>query len=242
VKLLPAEIDMPHYTREVGLKFNSDGSAREFPGNTVVCHVPRPSPQFDLLIQLRDLATAQPWGRKFHFLPPSSYHMTVFEGVCDQIRDTAQWTSKLPIDAPLEAVDALLRENFPKVQPPIKLEIKPKLFYAARGYIGMYVQTASPLIEKNIRAYRAELSAAFGIRASNHDNYGFHITLAYQIEHFSPWEQLQAAIFNRRAHRLATGNFGTLKLNTPELCFFADMTHFGATRPDFPVAESFYEI
>jgi hypothetical protein len=221
---------MPRYTREVGLKFNEDGSARDFPGNTVLCHVPRPSQQFNFLVKMRDKTAAQPWEKKFHFLPPASYHMTLFDCVCDQERRMADWSSKLPLDAPLGTVDAFLRENFPKVQPPAKLEVEYRFFYTARGYVGMYVQTTSPEIENAIRAYRNEISATFGIRHANHQNYGFHITLAYQIEYFTPLERLQALVFNWRAHRLAQREFGTLELNPPELCFFADMTHFGSTR------------
>ncbi len=223
---------MPRYTTAVGQKFHPDGRARTFPGNTVICHVPGDTPQFDLLRQLRDWAAAQPWGSKFHFLPPSSYHMTVFDAVCDQVRQPENWPRHLPLAAPLEAVDQLLLENFPQVAAPAQIEVQYRLFYAARGFIGMFVQPTSPAIERDLRAYRNRLAESFGIRHPNHETYNFHISLAYQIEQFTPLEKFQAVVFNGRMHRRLRTGFGVLKLNAPELTFFENMTYFGVSRQD----------
>ena len=44
-------------------------------------------------------------------LPPSSWYITVFEGVCDEVRKPGFWPSDLAVDAPLEDCDALLAEK-----------------------------------------------------------------------------------------------------------------------------------
>ena len=112
-----------------------------------------------------------------------------------------------------------------------------RLFYAAKGYIGMFINPTSPEVERKLRSYRDQLSAAFGIRHPDHAAYAFHITLAYGIEVLTPSETFQALRFNGRMHRDLQRNFGVLQLNTPELTFFADMAHFAPVRPQFPVIE-----
>lgn len=223
------------YTSSVGQKFNPDGSPREFHGNTVIFHVPTDSATFDLLLRIRKETESQRWARKFSFLPPSSYHMTIFEGVCDQVREPAKWTSKLPLDAPLERVDDLLRQAWPDVSIPRDVSMSYRLYNAAIGNISIYVKANTHEMERKLRSYHDKLSEAFGIRASNHDNYAFHITLAYRIEMLTISETFQAICFSRRMHRDLRRSFGTLQINTPKLTFFADMTCFAPTRPEFPV-------
>jgi len=222
------------YTSSVGQKFNPDGSTREFPGNTVLCHVPRDSTVFDLLLELRQKAERQPWARKFSFLPPPSYHMTVFDGVCDQVREQAHWSSQLPLDAPLEEVDDLLREAWLKAKPPQVIRMQYRRFYATGGYLTLYLKAASPEVNRGLRNYRDKLSDAIGIRHPNHTFYAFHITLAYGIEVLTPFEQIKAWCFNMQMHSYLQRGFGTLRLKAPELSFFADMAYFAPKRPSFP--------
>ncbi|MCB9136300.1 MAG: DUF1868 domain-containing protein [Anaerolineales bacterium] len=222
----------PKYTPSVGQKFNPDGSAKAFPGNTVICHVPQDSATFELLLRVRRDAEAQPWGRKYSFLPPSSYHMTVFDGVCDQVRKPENWTSKLPLDASLEQVDDVLRTAWPNVPKPAGFSMQYRSFYA-HDYIGMFIQPTTLEVERELRGFRDQLSAAFGIRHPNHAEYTFHITLAYGIEVLTETEDALVTEFEAQMHRDLQNNFGVLRLNTPELTFFADMACFAPVRPKF---------
>lgn len=221
------------YLPTVGQKFNPDGSTKEFPGNTVICHIPQDSATFDLLLRVRREAETQPWAKKYSFLPPSSYHMTVFDGVCDQVRAPENWTSKLPLDAPLEQVDEFLRTVWPKLPKPAGFAMRYRSFYA-HDYISMLIQPTTPEVEREIRGFRDQLSTALGIRHPNHAAYTFHITLAYGIEVLTPTEEAQVTAFEARIHHELQENFGILRLNTPELTFFADMACFAQVRPEFP--------
>lgn len=223
----------PKYTPSVGQKFNPDGSTKEFPGNTVICHVPQFSATLDLLLRVRREAETQPWAKKYSFLPPSSYHMTVFDGVCDQVREAENWTTQLPLDAPLEQVDELLRTAWPNLPKPAGFTMQYRSFYA-HGYIGMFIRPTTPEVEREIRGFRDQLSTAFGIRHPNHAEYAFHITLAYGIEVLTPTEDALVTAFEAQMHRDLQNSFGVLHLKTPELTFFADMACFAPIRPEFP--------
>ena len=123
-----------------GKKFSEGGRVLEFPGNTVICRISPQSKQFHLLVRIRQQLKAQPWAEKFFFLPPSSYHMTVFEGVCDQVRQPERWTVKLPLDAKLEEVDTFFVEAWKDVKKPSTIDMsyfrmwwKPRVRYPQQG-------------------------------------------------------------------------------------------------------------
>jgi len=219
------------YSKHVALKFDQDGKVLEFPGSTVICHVPTDSPTHAFLIRLRDCIKTQPWASKYSFLPPSSYHMTVFDVVCDQFRTPAHWTSRLPLDAPLEDVDRLLIEQWQNIDRPATFSVSCQRFYV-RDVIGISLSPTSSEVEREMRNYRDILSQAFGVRYPNHAYYGFHITLAYHIKRLSQFDSLQAQCFVLQNRRSIQKEFGLLQFDSPELTFFADMTHFAHRRKD----------
>ena len=106
------------YSNTVGRKFLEDGTAKEFPGNTVICHIPQDSPQFQYLLKMREILLSQPWAWKFSFLPPSSLHMTVFGGVCNSNRELSYWPKTLSLVDPLEKVDNLFIDKWSKIARP----------------------------------------------------------------------------------------------------------------------------
>ncbi|NJN16631.1 MAG: DUF1868 domain-containing protein [Oscillochloris sp.] len=75
------------YTREVGRKFHPDGSARLFPGNTVICFAAASEPLYQAAVGLQDRLRTTSYGHRFALLPPPSFHMTVIELLCDQVRE-----------------------------------------------------------------------------------------------------------------------------------------------------------
>lgn len=222
---------MKKYSGNVGKKFNKDGSAREFPGNTIICHVPRDSPTYCFLLQIRKELKQQPWAKKYSFLPPSSYHMTVFEGVCDQVRKAAVWPKSMPIDAPLEDVDRFLIDRWDKIQKPTGFEVKYG-HMGIGGTIGIRVQPTSPEMNQKIRDFRNILADTMEIRTPAHDWYGFHISFAYLIEKLTLSDQFRVAKYIFQVRKKHQQNFGKLQFNAPELCFFADMTNFTHSRRD----------
>jgi hypothetical protein len=85
----------------IGRKFAADGRVLPFPGNTFICPIAPSNPATAPLRAFRAALEAEPYAHKFAFTPPSSYHMTVFEGVVDQVRKPGFWPADLDPDAPL---------------------------------------------------------------------------------------------------------------------------------------------
>ncbi len=217
------------YTGHVGKKFHKDKSARKFPGNTVICHVPKDSQCLLVLKEARKEMMEKAWSKKFTFLPPSSFHMTIFEGVCDQVRKEKNWTSKLPLDAPLKDVDAFLKEKWQKIDTNIRFQVKPT-HLSLGNVITLRMRPVSDEMEREMRNFRDKLSEAFGIRMFNHNRYGFHISFAYQIEKMSILERLRAVWYSLKVRKKIIQSFGTMETNPPELTFFKDMTNFAPSR------------
>jgi hypothetical protein len=219
------------WSKNVGVKFNEDGSPREFLGNTFICHVPKDSPVFAFLLKMITLLQQQPWAKKYCILPPSSFHVTVFEGVRVDRRKLPYWSAKLPLDAPLEQVDQFLLDIWPSLPKPDGFSLQWK-YLEIDDTIGINLQPVSEDMEQKMRHYRDLLAEKTGIRTRNHNRYGFHITFAYLIQRLTIKELFQSLRWDFCFNAQFKKEFGILQLNTPELCFYADMTNFANSRKE----------
>ena len=181
------------YTKHVGEKFHEDGKARAFAGNSIICLVPGNSDSMRTLLRLRDQIDSQPWRTRFAMLPPSSYHMTLFDLVCDQVRTPEHWTSALPLDAPLAKVDAFMEERWSDL-PPAPTPAMRFSSLTVGDYITIQLVPENSQAELQLRTYRNLLAEVFGIRHPGHETYAFHITLAYAVTRLTRREQKQAQI------------------------------------------------
>ena len=84
--------------KNIGTKFNADGTVRRFPGNTIISMVNHGKDIFAHFLHIRALLEASRAAACVTLLPLDSIHMTVIEGVCDQVRREGYWTSLLPLD------------------------------------------------------------------------------------------------------------------------------------------------
>src|SRR5262245_24986963 len=97
-----AAVDAPASPPSRGRKFTADGRVMGDPGNPLVCHLAQQgagSACFNALLDIYREAPAHAFMRKVTLLPPSSYHMTVFNGAADKERDV--WPTAIPADAPI---------------------------------------------------------------------------------------------------------------------------------------------
>ena len=220
---------MKTYSKHVDEKFNADGSAHQFPGNTVLCDVVPESDTMALLKQFYVAILQQPWVTNYAMLPPSSYHMTVFDLVCEDVRKTDAWTSLLPLDAPLEAVDAMALDRWQAAPKPPQPNVM--LGWLEIGdYITLRLKPKDATSNKVLRDYRDALSVLFGIRHPNHESYFFHLTYAYGITSLDDEEKEAIAQFVEEWTPVLEEGLSSLELELPTLRFFADMTHFASSR------------
>ncbi|TAG25730.1 MAG: DUF1868 domain-containing protein [Rhodobacterales bacterium] len=207
----------------VGQKFDAKGQVLPFPGNTFLCHIPPDGPAHAALCAASAALQAGPLAGAFSFLPPASFHMTVFEGVTDAHRDDARWPEGLPADAALDEVTARFAAATAGLELPPAQAVRPVAILGGRtvAVTGLTAQA-----EAALRAARAILADRTGIRRPDFATYGFHITLAYALRWLTEDEA-------RAVHDLSDAVFARLVAAAPaitlgpvEFCTFADMHAF----------------
>lgn len=85
-----------------GGKFDHDGNALPWPGNTIICHVETNSPEHKTLTHIQEQLKAGQHADAFIFLPSNSFHMTLFEGISNTSEKNSNWPKDLEIDVDLE--------------------------------------------------------------------------------------------------------------------------------------------
>lgn len=213
---------------DVGLKFYRDGTVRCFPGNTIICHVPRPGTLWNALIAVRDQLSDGDDTGHLTFLPPESYHMTVFEGATDHARTTGFWPADLPPDLPIGICTRYLGRKLTRFdlacELPLRMSVAEPSLQVRAGVIALVpVDDAE---NRKLRTLRDRLSEHLAIRHPIHDAYVFHITLAYPLTSMTPTEAAafvnrQATCINRICRQVPVIEFGP-----PEFCAFNDMHAF----------------
>lgn len=213
------------YTREVGRKFNADGSVRRFAETTIISFVDADAPIYRVACWLQEEVRKRPFAHKFGFLPPDSFHMTVMQLLNDQGRAKEQWTSDLSLTASLGEIDAFMIERVPAIAPPTGIQMRFSGIKRQRG-MSIQLEPASAAVAKMLHDYREAIATATGIRFPNHDTYRFHISTAYRLIHFAPAEQDALEHFLDEAEQHFARHAPEVHLSSPQLTFFDDMFRF----------------
>lgn len=216
---------MPRYTREVGRKFHPDGRPRQFAGNTIICFVEPASSIGAAAHAFQEALGAAPFGRKFALLPPSSFHMTVMELLCDEVRSPERWSALLPLDAPLPATDAFFLARVLPVAAPAGLTVR-VTGVAHPDNLWLTLEPAGDQTAAALRDYREAVATATGVRFPDHDRYRFHLSLAYRLIALDADEEVAlAALAQSWQPQLQAAGAG-IALPPPVLTGFDDMFRF----------------
>ncbi len=209
----------------VPTKFDHEGRVQHFPGNTIICHLPQDSALHTALLSLsRELEAERP-DTLYTLLPPSSWHMTVFEGVCDQVRVPGFWPAGLAMDAKLDDCNRRYAERLKAFE----MDITPSFRMQVQGYlplvdgIGLELEPVTSKQDNDLRTLRDRLSEILGIRQPSHDTYGFHLSIGYFIRF--PSDEEHNWLYDKLVAHLA-GMPRDFELGAPEFCFFDSMFEF----------------
>lgn len=217
------------YPAGVPDKFSPSGQVQYFPGNTIISHIPHVSPLLQTLCFIYALLSIHPLASKFVLNPPSSWHMTILEGVTDKYRQPELWPAgknNLTIEEYTDLITPKLKDIGRKLEseglaPPYQM--KAVGFKKPVNNIGIRLEAATPAEEKRMRRLRDRLSEAMGFRFPTHDTYVFHVTLGYTLRFLTEEEQKQLqAELEDQLKRWPT----LFELNSPEFCLFDDMFAF----------------
>lgn len=212
----------------LGAKFHADGSPAPFAGNTIICHLDRGSDAFRRMAAVQDAFGAASFAAKLALLPPSSIHMTVFEGVCDTVRNRpGHWPDDLPNDAPCADVTRHFADKLAAMPAPSGFRLRP-VGLTTFWPNGCAVQLAPLDGDENrkIRDYRDALSDILRLRHADHDGYPFHSTLFYLIDWLNPAEQAEYIALSWHWSEYLNAGETLFELGAPEFCRFDDLGHF----------------
>lgn len=206
----------------LSIRYDAEGHFLREPGNTIVCHVPLESRTASALERTRNGLMALPYGDRFAYTPPPSYHMTVFQGIIDSRREAVYWPEGVALEMPVEETTQLFLSrlaDFPPA-PPFRMRIKEVT------PLGVTVVGATTEDEAAIQSLRDALTAPFSFRHPDHDDYTFHITLAY----LKAWLPAGAEAIYLPAlaelTRVFAADVDMIELGLPAFCEFDDMTEF----------------
>ena len=217
----------PEYTPSVGTKFRADGAVRRFPGCSIVCRLSPLMPQFARLEWVQAYSRDEFFAKKLAYLPPDSFHMTVFDLVCDQRRVPENWSDRIPLDAPLDQAEATITRALQS------LDFPTRRFRMRFGGLGPFHTTLHLLLDpadwatrKALAGFREEISRVTGVRHPTHDGYRFHLSLAYLLRPLSPQDKSDFLSYTAEIEARLEAVFSTLRLGRPELVLFEDMYDF----------------
>ena len=212
----------------VGRKFHDDGTVRRFRGNTVISFVAPESPLGRCAARARAAIEASGAAPGLTFLPPASYHVTVIPLVCDEDREPAKWSSHLDLDCPLPDADEFIAEAVASVSPPPAIDMRYSAM-SAPDVVAIDLEPASPAAAARLNTYRDAVAEATGVRHDDHDDYVFHISLAYRVRPLSSAESHELAAALATVHSQLAGE-QSFSLPAPVLTFFDDMFEFRPNR------------
>lgn len=219
---------IPEDTR---LKFNPDGSRRNFAGNTVICHLPQQSRIHDAVTAIGDSLRSSSFAPKLGVLPSDSYHATILGGVNDLGRNKSEWPKDIPITTPIAECNRIIGQRFAKFkiqeELPIRFRLDTGKTLAPQLASGLQLAPADSFEKLRLSRLRDRLAdEVFLYRAKNHATFGFHISLAYQMSGFTSEERREYQNILQRHLPIIVAAAPVIELGVPEFCTFEDMYRF----------------
>ena len=204
-------------------KFDNKGTPLPFPGCTIICNIPLKSHLSDqIIIFQKKMKNFNP-EQTYFYLPPSSFHMTLFDCCNLNTKNTNFWPSNIDPNMDYKDVAIELNKRIQNYIFPEKLNLKLKMFFG--GY-SIILEPFSEKDEKILRNCRNELSSLLKIKFENHHRYTFHITLAYILRELKEDEIKKLLEFNKDLFHEFDKKFPKIILNKPEMSTFDNMLEF----------------
>jgi len=210
-----------------GGKFATDGRVQPWPGNTFICHLRKGSAAYETLLHVQERIRMSPFSGFFAFLPPPSFHMTLFQGVSPGNRPGQGWPDDIAEGTPLTDVTARLDQRIADAVVPETFRLTVDGLFALQS---VRMSGADPSEVDALRQARTALRQATRITFPDFDRYTFHITLAYQIHWVSADVARQMIELSDALGAECQQHLGQVELGPIEFCSFETMHHFEVRR------------
>ena len=212
-------------------KFDDQGNTLPFPGCTIICNIPLNTNLSDQIIFFQKKIENFNPEKTYFYLPPSSFHMTLFDCCNLNTKNTNYWPSDIDLDMDYKDIAVELKKRIENYNFPKEFNLKLKTFFG--GY-SIILEPFSKNDEKILRNCRDELSSLLKIKFENHQRYTFHITLAYILRQLNETEIKNLIEFNKQLSFNFNKKFPKINFTKPEMCTFKDMLEFKSINPSRP--------
>ena len=204
-------------------KFDQKGNPLSFPGCTIICNIPLNTDLSNQIISFQNNIENFNPKKTYFYLPPSSFHMTLFDCCNLNTKNTNYWPSDIDPDMDYKDIAVELNKKIENYNFPKEFNLKLKTFF---GGFSIILTPFSEKDEKILRNCRDELSKLLKIKFENHQRYTFHITLAYILRQLNETEIKNLIEFNKQLLSDFNKKFPKITFTKPEMCTFKDMLEF----------------
>ena len=204
-------------------KFDSKGNALSFSGCSIICKIPKDSKLSKKITNIQSLLKKINPKKKYTYLPPSSFHMTVFDCCNVSTKNTKFWPHGINKNKNYKIISKELNKRIKNFNFPQKFNLKPKMLFG--GY-SIILEPSSLKDKKIIKNFRNNLSKLLKIKFENHRRYVFHITLAYILEKLDFDEIRNICKFDKKLFNKLKKEYPKFTLNNPEMTIFNNMYKF----------------
>ena len=215
------------YGEQIGKKFEKEGAARRYPGNTVIADVRPGCSAYDVMTALRQMAIDAGFADSMILLPEDSYHMTVLRGLNDLVRTDGFWPAALPRETPMEKVDDYVSAAVASVDMPGPIRMKFRGVRVNAEDFRVLLSPADDAQQAILRRFRDQAADAIGLRLPGHDEYTYHITLAYTRLIAEDPQALNALVEKMEQYIMDQPAFET---TPPYMAYYDDMLAFHSNR------------
>jgi hypothetical protein len=164
-------------------------------------------------------------------LPSNSYHVTILGGVTDVDRNETEWPKDIPMNASIQECTRVVEQRFEQFKTveelPLRFRLDREQTLAPQLASGLQLLPADSNEKMKLRRLRNHMAdEVFRYRAKNHETFGFHISLAYQMRGFTSkeWREYENILELHLPLILAAAP--VIELGVPEFCTFEDMYCF----------------
>ncbi len=209
-------------------KFDDKGNPLSFPGCTIICNIPLNTDLSNQIISFQKNIEKFNPEKTYFYLPPSSFHMTLFDCCNLNTKNTNYWPSDIDPDMDYKDIAVELNKKIENYNFPKEFNFKLKTFFG--GY-SIILEPFSGKDEEIIRNCRDELSSLLKIKFENHQRYTFHITLAYILRELHETEIKKLIEFNKQLSSDFNKKIPKITFTKTEMCTFKDMLEYKSINP-----------
>ena len=213
------------YGLQIGLKFDQGGKPLYYPGNTVIADVEKDNPAYDVIHQVHVMLDCEKLAKFFIFLPEDSYHMTVIRGMNDKVREDGFWPPLLDRKDSMKLVDQYFEDRVKQVPVPEEIHMCFDHLSIDDHDVRVCLKPSDEKEDQKLRAYRDAVADALGFRLPGHEEYTYHITVAY-MQYIPEQEEKKLVKEKVRLADQFLKEQPEFYLSAPKASFYNDMLNF----------------